>query len=124
MRSSTVVCSLAAFSIGLGIGFLVWGIRADELRWTLANTSRDLLQTQAWLRDEIQSSDEQQQRLSGQLTKALGDLARARADLGRSTGLIKQEAPSGRRTAGRPELVTSERDEVLAVTTVPGLPSR
>jgi septal ring factor EnvC (AmiA/AmiB activator) len=69
---------------------VLWGQHTDHLTGILAKTSGELTKTKSWLLDEIQSSDERHKRVSATLTKALADLAEARAELARIHAALKQ----------------------------------
>jgi hypothetical protein len=92
MRFGKTLSALAGAIGGLAVGFLLWGIQMSELRWTLTKTSQELSQAQAWLRDEIRTSDERYNQVSDSLRKALADLAKARADLTRSSAALRSPA--------------------------------
>jgi hypothetical protein len=80
-----VLSALAGILTGLSLGYVLWGAPAADLSGALARTSAELEKTKAWLFDEIQNSDAQHKQLSSRLTQALADLAKARAELARST---------------------------------------
>jgi hypothetical protein len=77
--------ALAGVLTGLSLGYVLWGAPTADLTGALARTRAELDKTKAWLFDEIQSSDEKHTQLSSRLTRALADLAKARAELARST---------------------------------------
>jgi hypothetical protein len=84
MRFGKTLSAVAGVVTGLIVGFLLWGLPAGDLNWALTKTKGELLQTQAWLRDEIRSSDERLEQVSATLTKALAELAKAQAELARN----------------------------------------
>jgi hypothetical protein len=86
---------VAALMTGLLLGYGLWGLQVEELRWTLGKTNAELVRTQAWLRDEIRSSDERHEQVSARLTKTLTELARARAQLARISAASRQNAVTG-----------------------------
>ena len=95
MRFGKTLSALAGVLGGLALGFGLWGIQVSELRWTLRKTSQELSQAQAWLRDEIRTSDERYEQVSDTLKKALADLARARGDVPRTSSALRSPvAPS------------------------------
>jgi uncharacterized membrane-anchored protein YhcB (DUF1043 family) len=79
----SVVSAVAGLWAGLAIGFVLWGLQSDELKWTLSNTNAELIQTQARLRDLSRASDERHQQLVSALARARADLAKGRAEPGR-----------------------------------------
>jgi hypothetical protein len=89
MRFGKTLSALAGVLGGLALGFGLWGIQVSELRWTLRKTSQELSQAQAWLRDEIRTSDERYEQVSDTLKKALADLARARGDVPRTSSALR-----------------------------------
>jgi hypothetical protein len=80
-----VLAALAGILTGLSLGYVLWGAPSADLSGALAKTSAELEKTKGWLLDEIQSSDAQHKQLSSRLTQALADLAKARAELARTT---------------------------------------
>ncbi len=88
----TALVGVAGVLGGLVLGYALWGHQVEELSWTLGKTNGELWKTQAWLRDEIRTSDERHEHVSATLTKALADLARTRAQLARMSALSKQSA--------------------------------
>jgi hypothetical protein len=80
-----VLSALAGILTGLSLGYVLWGGPSAHLSGALAKTSAELERTKAWLFDEIQNSDAQHKQLSSRLTQALADLAKARAELARTT---------------------------------------
>jgi hypothetical protein len=85
----SVLSAVAGLWAGLAIGFVLWGLQADELRWTLSNTNAELIQTQARLRDLSRASDERHQQLASALARARADLAKGRAEPGRSMAPVR-----------------------------------
>jgi hypothetical protein len=77
--------ALAGILTGLSLGYVLWGAPTADLSGALAKTSAELEKTKAWLFDEIQNSDQQHKQLSSRLSQALADLAKARAELARTT---------------------------------------
>jgi hypothetical protein len=77
--------ALAGILTGLSLGYVLWGAPSADLSGALAKTSAELERTKVWLFDEIQNSDAQHKQLSSRLTRALADLAKARAELARTT---------------------------------------
>ena len=69
--------------VGFAVGYAVWGQPTTDLQATLARVSAELATTKVWLWDEIRTSDERYDRVSTTLTKTLGDLTKARAELER-----------------------------------------
>ena len=86
----TALIGIAGVLAGLLLGYALWGLQVVELSFTLGKTTNELLKTQAWLNDEIRSSDERQEEVSAQLTKALGELTKARAELARLAAARRQ----------------------------------
>lgn len=80
-----VLSALAGILTGLSLGYVLWGAPSADLSGALAKTSAELEKTKGWLLDEIQNADAQHKQLSSRLTQALADLAKARAELARST---------------------------------------
>jgi hypothetical protein len=78
------LCDLAGILTGLALGYVLWGQQAAALTTALAAVNRELATTKSWLLDEIEWSDERQERVSAALTKALTDLAHLRAQLART----------------------------------------
>ena len=64
---------------GLALGYVVWGRQTDALAAALAERSAELATMKSWLLDEIEWSDERQERVNATLAKALAELAQARA---------------------------------------------
>ena len=85
----SVVSAVAGLWAGLAIGFVLWGLQADELKWMLSNTNAELIQTQARLRDLSRASDERHQQLVSALARARADLAKGRAEPGRSPAPVR-----------------------------------
>jgi hypothetical protein len=95
MRFGKTLSALSGALAGLVLGFLLWGIELSEIRWTLTKTTQELSQAQMWLRDEIRTSDERYEQVSGTLKKALADLAQAQANLTRTSAVLRSPvAPS------------------------------
>jgi hypothetical protein len=80
-----LLSALAGILTGLSLGYVLWGAPWADLSSALATTSAELDRTKGWLLDEIQNADAQHRQLSGRLTQALADLAKARAELARAT---------------------------------------
>jgi phage-related minor tail protein len=78
------VSGMAGLLTGLALGYALWGQPTAALTEALERTSGELATTKGWLLDEIEWSDERQGQASATLTKALADLAQARAELGRT----------------------------------------
>jgi hypothetical protein len=107
MRFGKTLSALAGVLGGLALGFGLWGIQVSELRWTLRKTSQELSQAQAWLRDEIRTSDERYEQVSDTLKKALADLARARGDVPRTSSALRSPvAPSASLPSASPASVS------------------
>ena len=66
---------------GLALGYVLWGRQTDTLTAALAERSAEVATMKSWLLDEIEWSDERQERVNAALTKALAELAQARARL-------------------------------------------
>ena len=90
----TALIGIAGVLAGLLLGYALWGLEVVELSFTLGKTTNELLKTQAWLNDEIRSSDERQEEVSAQLTKALGELTKTRADLARLAAAARRQVRS------------------------------
>ena len=75
---------MAGILAGLALGYALWGQETAALIEALDKTSEELVTTKGWLLDEIEWSDERQGQVSATLTKALADLAQARAELART----------------------------------------
>jgi hypothetical protein len=88
MRLAPLV-GLVGIVMGFLVGYTFWALQVDELTSSLGKTRAELLQTQGWLGEEIRASDERHQQVSARLNRALADLARARARLGRIDGAAK-----------------------------------
>jgi len=78
------VSGMAGLLAGLALGYVLWGQQTAALTEALANANGELVTTKGWLLDEIEWSDERQGHASATLTKALADLAQARAELART----------------------------------------
>jgi phage-related minor tail protein len=78
------VSGMAGLLAGLALGFALWGQQTAALTEALEKTNGELATTKGWLLDEIDWSDERQGHASATLTKALADLAQARAELART----------------------------------------
>ena len=78
------VSGMAGLLAGLALGYALWGQQTAALTEALANANGELATTKGWLLDEIEWSDERQGHASAGLTKALADLAHARAELART----------------------------------------
>ena len=78
------VSGMAGLLAGLALGYTLWGQQTAALTEALANVNGELTTTKGWLLDEIEWSDERQGHASAALTKALADLAHARAELART----------------------------------------
>jgi arginine deiminase len=92
--AKAALVGVAGLVTGLLLGYALWGLEVVELSRTLEKTNVDLVKTQAWLRDEILSSDERHEQVAAKLTKALADLSRARAQLARISAVSRQHVPS------------------------------
>jgi hypothetical protein len=90
----TGLIGIAGILAGLLLGYALWGLQVVELSFTLGKTTNELLKTQAWLNDEIRSSDERQEEVLAQLTKALGELTKARAELTRLAAAARRRVSS------------------------------
>jgi uncharacterized membrane-anchored protein YhcB (DUF1043 family) len=81
MRFGKTLSAIAGFTTGLAVGFVFWGLPIDELQRAFAKTTAELSRTQAWLRDEIRSSEERHAQDTATLRKTQADLARTQAKL-------------------------------------------
>src|SRR5262245_11355021 len=82
MRFAKTLWAIAGLVSGLALGFLLGNQPIDDLKRALAKSTGELSQTQEWLRQEIQWSDERHDRMTAELAKALADLGNARSKIG------------------------------------------
>jgi hypothetical protein len=103
MRFVMAAClGIAGILTGLLIGYALWGQHTVDLATELARTNGELVTARGWLLDEIDWSDERQGQTAARLTKALAELAQARAEAARIAE--RDEQVSAALTRARAEL--------------------
>ena len=94
MRFAKTLWATAGLVSGLALGFLLGNQPTDDLQRALAKSTAELSQTQEWLRQEMQWSDERHDQTTAQLAKALADLGNARSKIAQMSTYLPSNVPS------------------------------